>query len=88
MLFVFPYHLLRIQKDLGGSPEMDAMLMKLIRSLSSSYSKEAFVRSISKKLKHKRLLPVPLYTDVMHFAIQFVLQIEMITKMQMGDKNK
>ena len=29
MLFVFPDHLIRIQKDLSGSPEMDAMLHEI-----------------------------------------------------------
>ena len=88
MLFVFPYHLLRIQKNLGGSPEMDAMLHEVDPILFLIPFKGSFRQIYIKKLKYKCLLPVPLYTDVMHFAIQFVLQIEMITKMQMGDKNK
>ena len=75
MLFVFPDHLIRIQKDFNGSPEMDAMLHEVDPVLFLIPFKGSF-RQIYIKYK----LSVPLYIEMMRFAIQFVLQIAMITK--------
>ena len=75
MLFVFPDHLIRIQKDLSGSPEMDAMLHEIDPVLLFIPFKGSFRQIYIKMLKHKSLLPVPLYTDATRYTIQFVLHI-------------
>ncbi len=80
MLFVFPDHLFRIQKDFNGSPEMDAMLHEIDPVLLFIPFKGSFRQIYIKMLKHKCLLPVPLYTDATRSAIQFVLQFEVNKK--------
>ena len=75
MLFVFPDHLFRIQKDLSSSPEMDAMFHEVDPILFLIPLKGSFRQIYVKILKQKCLLPVPLYINMMRLAIQFVLQI-------------
>ena len=53
MLFVFPDHLIRIQKDLSGSPEMDAMLHEVDLVLFLIPFKGSFRQIYIKMLKHK-----------------------------------
>ena len=64
---------------------MDAVLHEVDPVLFLIPFKGSFRQIYIKILKHKRLLPVPLYTDIIRFAIQLVLQIQMITKMQIAN---